>query len=113
MVASAFFIGRDQPAPVFVPVFFHVPRMCLHEGTAHMTFIRIPKEMISIVMRQLSAVLGIREVPEKNPHGASVADEVMKIQAEGREKRALAEQEMSRMENELKQKLLEVRAKKA
>ena len=43
----------------------------------------------------------------------STFDEVMKIQAEGREKRALAEQEMSRMENELKQKLLEVRAKKA
>ncbi len=36
----------------------------------------------------------------------------MKIQAEGREKRALAEKEMSRMETELKNKLLEVRAKK-
>ena len=42
----------------------------------------------------------------------STFDEVMKIQAEGREKRAIAEQEMSRMENELKNKLLEVRAKK-
>ena len=36
-------------------------------------------------------------------------DEVLKIQSEGREKRRIAEAEMQRMENELKNKLLEVR----
>ena len=36
-------------------------------------------------------------------------DEVMKIQEEGRQKRKEAEAEMLRMENELKNKLLEIR----
>ena len=36
----------------------------------------------------------------------STLDEVMKIQSEGHQKRLAAEQEMNRMENELKQKLL-------
>lgn len=39
----------------------------------------------------------------------STFDEVMKIQQEGRVKRQEAEAEMQRMENELKQKLLEIR----
>lgn len=39
----------------------------------------------------------------------STLDEVMRIQEEGRQKRREAEVEMQRMENELKQKLLEVR----
>lgn len=39
----------------------------------------------------------------------STLDEVMKIQTEGREKRKTAEAELNRIENELKQKLLEVR----
>ena len=38
----------------------------------------------------------------------STLDEVMKIQAEGREKRKAAEVEMKAMENELKEKLLEI-----
>jgi len=38
-------------------------------------------------------------------------DEVVKIQEEGREKRRAAELEMQNMENELKQKLLEISAK--
>ena len=38
----------------------------------------------------------------------STLDEVMKIQADGREKRRTAEIEMQQMENELKQKLLEM-----
>lgn len=38
----------------------------------------------------------------------STLDEVMKIQAEGREKRRTAELEMKQMEDELKQKLLEI-----
>lgn len=39
----------------------------------------------------------------------STLDEVMRIQEEGRQKRREAEIEMQRMENELKQKLLEIR----
>jgi len=43
----------------------------------------------------------------------STLDEVMKIQAEGRERRRTAEVEMQNMENELKQKLLEISGRKA
>ena len=39
----------------------------------------------------------------------STFDEVMQIQADGRAKRQEAEAEMQRLENELKNKLLEVR----
>ena len=39
----------------------------------------------------------------------STLDEVMKIQQEGRQKRAAAETELRNMENELKSKLLELR----
>lgn len=39
----------------------------------------------------------------------STLDEVMQIQQEGRQKRQEAEAEMQRLENELKQKLLQVR----
>ena len=38
----------------------------------------------------------------------STLDEVMRIQQEGRQKRQEAEAEMSRMENELKAKLLQI-----
>ncbi len=49
----------------------------------------------------------------KNTNAAliSTLDEVVKIQEEGREKRRAAELEMQNMENELKQKLLEISAK--
>jgi uncharacterized protein YaaN involved in tellurite resistance len=36
-------------------------------------------------------------------------DEVVKIQTEGRQKRRVAEQELGRIEGELKQKLLDIR----
>ena len=39
----------------------------------------------------------------------STLDEVLKIQQEGRQKRKEAEIEMQKMENDLKQKLLQVR----
>ena len=47
----------------------------------------------------------------KNTNAAliSTLDEVMKIQAEGRQKRHAAEEELNRMEQELKRKLLEIR----
>lgn len=58
-------------------------------------------------------IVDLETLNKTNQSLISTFDEVMKIQAEGREKRALAEQEMSRMETELKNKLLEVKAKKA
>ncbi len=54
-------------------------------------------------------VVDIETLQKTNQSLISTFDEVMKIQAEGREKRAQAEVEMQKMENELKQKLLEVR----
>ncbi len=54
-------------------------------------------------------VVDIETLQKTNQSLISTFDEVMKIQAEGREKRAQAEVEMLKMENELKQKLLEVR----
>lgn len=49
----------------------------------------------------------------KNTNASLIAtlDEVMKVQAEGREKRRAAEVEMQHMEEELKQKLLEISSK--
>ena len=40
----------------------------------------------------------------------STLDEVVKIQEEGKTRRREAEQELGRLENELKQKLLDIRA---
>ena len=44
-----------------------------------------------------------------NENLISTLDEVLKIQQEGRTKRAAAEGELRNMENQLKQKLLEIR----
>lgn len=58
-------------------------------------------------------IVDMETLNKTNQSLISTFDEVMKIQAEGKEKRAQAEQEMLRMENELKNKLLEVRVAKA
>ncbi len=55
-------------------------------------------------------IVDLETLQKTNQSLISTFDEVMKIQQEGREKRAQAEVEMNRMENELKQKLLEVRS---
>ncbi len=54
-------------------------------------------------------IVDMETLQKTNQSLISTFDEVIKIQAEGREKRAQAEVEMARLENELKQKLLEVR----
>ncbi len=54
-------------------------------------------------------IVDIETLNKTNQSLISTFDEVMRIQAEGREKRKQAEAEMARMENELKAKLLEVR----
>ena len=54
-------------------------------------------------------IVDIETLKATNENLIQTFDEVMKIQAEGRAKRAEAEVEMRRMEAELRQKLLEVR----
>lgn len=53
-------------------------------------------------------IVDMETLKNTNASLISTLDEVMKIQAEGREKRRTAEIEMQQMENELKQKLLEI-----
>ncbi len=54
-------------------------------------------------------IVDIETLKKTNENLISTFDEVMKIQAEGREKRKLAEAEMVKMEQDLKNKLLEVK----
>ncbi|QHI72961.1 toxic anion resistance protein [Aminipila terrae] len=54
-------------------------------------------------------IVDIETLMNTNQSLISTLEEVTKIQEEGRQKRALAETELSRMEGELKQKLLEIR----
>lgn len=57
-------------------------------------------------------IVDMETLKNTNASLISTLDEVMKIQADGREKRRIAEQEMQTMENELKQKLLEISERK-
>lgn len=54
-------------------------------------------------------IVDIETLVNTNQSLISTLEEVTRIQEEGRQKRALAEQELSRIEGELKQKLLEIR----
>lgn len=56
-------------------------------------------------------IVDMETLKNTNASLISTLDEVMKIQAEGRAKRRAAEIEMQNMENELKQKLLEISSK--
>ena len=56
-------------------------------------------------------IVDMETLKNTNASLISTLDEVMKIQAEGRAKRRAAEVEMQNMENELKQKLLEISSK--
>ena len=53
-------------------------------------------------------IIDMETLKTTNASLISTLDEVMKVQAEGREKRKAAEVEMKAMENELKEKLLEI-----
>lgn len=55
-------------------------------------------------------IVDIETLKHTNESLISTLDEVMKIQTEGRAKRAAAESELQSMENELKAKLLEIRS---
>lgn len=54
-------------------------------------------------------IVDIETLRYTNQSLISTLDEVMRIQAEGREKRRAAEEELGKMEGELKRKLLEIR----
>ena len=54
-------------------------------------------------------IVDIETLKQTNAQLIQTLDEVMKIQADGRAKRLAAEQEMAKMENDLKVKLLEIR----
>ena len=56
-------------------------------------------------------IVDIETLKATNAQLIQTFDEVMKIQADGRAKRLAAENEMAKMENELKTKLLELRSK--
>lgn len=56
-------------------------------------------------------IVDIETLKQTNQSLISTFDEVLKIQADGRQKRADAEAELRRIENELKNKLLEVQTK--
>lgn len=53
-------------------------------------------------------IVDIETLQETNRSLIETLDEVMKIQSEGRQKRAAAEEELGRIEGELKQKLLDI-----
>ena len=55
-------------------------------------------------------IVDIETLKITNKDLIATLDEVVKIQQEGRAKRALAEEELARIEGELKQKLLDIRA---
>ena len=52
--------------------------------------------------------MDIETLKKTNAELITTLDDVLKIQEEGRQKRATAEQEMAKMEGELKAKLLEL-----
>ena len=54
-------------------------------------------------------IVDIETLKETNQKLITTLDELAKIQSEGRQKRAAAEQELGRIEGEIKQKLLELR----
>lgn len=57
---------------------------------------------------QSAGIVDIETLKHTNESLISTLDEVLRIQQEGRQKRREAELEMGRIENELKQKLLEI-----
>ena len=64
---------------------------------------------IDIAKESERGIVDIETLKQTNESLISTLDEVLKIQAEGHEKRQAAEAEMQRLEDELKNKLLEIR----
>ena len=64
---------------------------------------------VDIARESERGVVDIETLQHTNESLISTLDEVLQIQEEGRQKRQEAEQELSRLEGELKQKLLDIR----
>ncbi len=65
---------------------------------------------IGVAKESERGIIDIETLKQTNQSLISTLDEVMKIQDEGREKRRHAEQELARIEGELKTKLLDIRS---
>lgn len=70
---------------------------------------RLKTATIEAAKESERGIVDIETLKHTNESLISTLDEVMKIQTEGRAKRAAAEGELQQMENELKAKLLEIR----
>lgn len=71
---------------------------------------RLKTATIEAAKESERGIVDIETLRHTNESLISTLDEVMKIQTEGRAKRAAAEGELQNMENELKAKLLEIRS---
>ena len=70
---------------------------------------KLKQSTVEVARESERGIVDIETLKATNENLIQTFDEVMKIQAEGRAKRAEAEAEMRRMEAELRQKLLEVK----
>ena len=70
---------------------------------------KLKQSTIDVARESERGIVDIETLKATNENLIQTFDEVMKIQEEGRAKRAEAEAELRRMEGELRQKLLEVR----
>ena len=69
---------------------------------------KLKMETIDTVKESERGIVDIETLKQTNESLISTLDEVMHIQQEGREKRKAAEQEMQKLEMDLKQKLLQI-----
>ena len=70
---------------------------------------KLKQATIETAQASESGIVELETLKHTNESLISTLDEVAKIQADGREKRAAAEVELQRMENELKEKLLNMK----
>ena len=70
---------------------------------------RLKMSTIETAKESERGILDMETLRQTNQSLIQTLDEVVKIQDEGRQKRRAAEQELGRLENELKQKLLDIR----
>ena len=70
---------------------------------------RLKQASIDVAKESERGIVELETIRETNQQLISTLDEVMKIQTEGRKKRKEAEVELKRIEDEMKQKLLDMR----
>src|SRR5699024_9588353 len=70
---------------------------------------RLKMSTIETAKESERGIVDMETLRQTNQSLIQTLDEVVKIQDEGRQKRRAAEQELGRLENELKQKLLDIR----